>query len=488
MNKHTTISTRKNTPDINGRTRLLLALWSTFWAVALCILMLLLALPLAQLHGRSTLALSGFLSLLAGLIFAYTLRPRGWSTAPHAARTALPLSRSDAAPLYKMLDHLGHNLGIVAPIKIYLTETSNAYIHATRDWRGKIKSLQVGIGLALPGTLSEAELGAVIAHEFGHFFAGKVPLGPWVYRTRLMLTNAITEIDNSAFVIDFLFRRFACWFLCLSDSVAREQEFAADALAAQGFGVIAARASIEKIHLITPMWSAYLDYELTAAIDRGARLPIYDGFRRFCKPTTKRAVVQTAIHYAANRPPAEFDSHPSLAERVSALTPGARPAYPPLADSLHLLGGEIATENLWYAQFNQQKLQSTSWDNFGSHIVQAQIEKTYASGWMNPATLAFTNLPAMVREADELWDKIRPDEVTYLSPQGKRNYVLATLEDWVTACLIYRGFNAKVSPGQALSMERGEQVVQPADLIIAAVSGTLKSASLKQFDRMLEAR
>jgi hypothetical protein len=105
---------------------------------------------------------------------------------------------------------------------------------------------------------------------------------------------------------------------------------------------------------------------------------------------------------------------------------------------------------------------------------------------MNPEKLAFSELVGMVRESDDLWDKLRPNEVSYLSPQGKRNYVLATLEEWAMACLIHRGFNAKVSPGQAVRMERGEQVVQPADLISAAVSGTLKSASLKQFDRPLE--
>lgn len=468
------------------RTHLLLALWGGFWLLTLGLMLVLLWLPLAQLHNRSTLALSGFISLLAALILLYACRPHGWANAKSLNKNTPPLAPELAAPLYKMVEKLGRQLGIAAPVSLYLIDNSTAYIYATRDWRGKIKNLNVGIGLPLLGTLSEAELGSVIAHEYGHFFAGKLPLGPWVYRTRLWLINAVTDIDDSAFLPDILLRGFARWFLRLSHSVSREQEFAADMLAAHGFGVIATRAALEKIHLITPMWSAYLEYELHPAIQRGARLPVYDGFRRFCKPNTKRAVVQAAIHYAINRPAAEFDSHPALAERVSALTPGAKPAYPPLADCLHLLGGEINAENLWYAQYSEQKLHGTNWDNFGTQILQPAIERAYADSWMNPAKLAFSDLPGMVRGADDLWDKIRPDQVTYLSPQGKRNYVLAALEEWATACLIYRGFNAKVSPGQAVSMERGEQVVQPAELIIAAISGTLKSAFLKQFDSSAE--
>lgn len=484
--KSKTANTRQRI-NIASQTRLLLLLWSGFWLLAIILLLALLWLPYTQLHNRSILALSGFTAFLAALILAYTMRPRGWTKRKIKPKNSVLLTPEISPSLYKILESLGRNLGITAPVTFSIFDSNFVYVAATHHWNGKIKDLHVGIGLLLFGTLSEAELGSLIAHEYGQFFAGKNPLGPWVCRTRLRLLNALAELDGSLFILDIVFRSFVRLFLQLSQRVSRELEFSADALAAQTFGVIAARAAIEKIHLISPMWSVYLDHELNPAIKRGARLPIFDGFKRFCKPTVKRAMVQAAIQYAANRPIAEFDNRPSLAERVATVTPGAKPAYPPLADCLHLLGGEIAAENLWYAQFSQQKLRMGSWDNFGTQILQPQIQLAYADGWMNPEKLAFSELVGLVRESDDLWDKVRPDTVSYLSPQGKRNYVLAALEEWAMACLIHRGFNAKVSPGQAVSMERGEQVVQPADLIIAAVSGTLKSASLKQFDRPLEA-
>ena len=453
--------------------------------MVLVLMLALLRLPYTQLHNRSILAFTGFAATLAALILAYAMRPRGWAKINTMPGNSVPLTAELAPALHTMVAQLGHTLGITAPITISIIDKNCACIDASRHWNGKIKDLQVEIGLPLFGILSEAELGSVIAHEHAHFFAGRTPLGPWAYRTRRMLLNALADLDGSVFIPDMLFRSFARLFLRLSQNVAREQEFSADALATQTFGVIAARAAIEKIHLISPMWSSYLDHDLNPAIKRGARVPIFEGFKRFCKPTVKRAMVQSAIYYAANRRIAEFDSQPSLAERVTAMTPGAKPAYPPLADCLHLLGGEIAAENLWYSQFNPQKLRISSWDNFGVQILQPQIELAYTNSWMNPEKLPFSELVGMVRESDDLWDKIRPDEVSYLSPQGKRNYVLVALEEWTMACLIQRGFTPKVGPGQAISMERGEQVVQPADLIIAAVSGTLKSASLKQFDRPL---
>jgi Zn-dependent protease with chaperone function len=473
--------------NIAARCRLLLLLWSGFWLALLVLMLALLWIPFTQLHNRSILAFSGFCALIAAFILAYSMRPRGWSKTNILSKSSVLIARESSPPLYKILEQLGRNLGIVAPTRVSITDENCVVIEAIRLRNGKIKSLEVGIGLPLFGTLSEPELSSLIAHEYGHFFAGNVPLAPWVYRTRLAMINAVTDLDSSVYFLDIIFRAFARIFLNLSQIVSREHEFSADALAAQTFGVIAARAAIEKTHLIGPMWVVYLDHELNPAIKRGARLPIFDGFKRFCKPTTKRAMVQNAIHYAANRPIAEFDSHPSLPERVATMIPGAKPAYPPLSDCLHLLGGEIAAENLWYSQFNQQKLRMSSWDNFGAQILQPQIQQAYANGWMNPEKLAFTELVGLVRESDDLWDKIRPDEVSFLSPQAKRNYALATIEEWAIACLIHRGFNVTVSPGQAINMERGEQVVQAAELIIAALAGTLKSASLKQYEKPIEA-
>ena len=476
----------KNTPrrhNIAGRCRLLFLMWHGFWVGVVLLMLALLWLPVTQLHDRSILAFSGFCATLAALLLAYALRPRGWSTNNSLLKTSVPISRESFQSLYKILDHLEKNLGISTPATISITDKNCVAIEAASQWNGQLKSLQVGIGLPLFGTLSEEELSSVIAHEFAQFFSGCVPLSPFVYRTCLRLRNALTDLDNSFYILDMIFRGFARLFLHLSHKVSREQVFSADALAAQTFGVIAARAAIEKNHLNGPMWSVYIDHELHPSIKRGARLPIFDGFKRFCKPTAKRAVVQNAIYYEANRSIAEFDSQPSLAERVANMIPGAKPAYPPLADCLHLLGGEIAAENVWYAQFNQQKLRMCSWDNYGVQILQPTIQQTFADDWMNPEKLAFTELVSLVRGSDDLWDKIKPNEVTHLSPQGKRNYALATLEEWAMACLIHRGFIAKVSPGQAVRMERGEQVVKAADLIAAALAGSLKSASLKQYDK-----
>ncbi len=481
LTKNTTAANNAKRNDIGRRAASVLALWLGFWLLALGLVVALLWIPFAQLHYKSSLEFSGFAAAVAALTLVYSLRPR--RNANSKANTSVkPLSRKTAAPLYAMVERIGKELGIVKPIDIHLIGVASAFISARPHWYGGVKSLQVGLGLPLLGTLSEAELGSVIAHEFGHFAAGDLALGPWVYRTRVSIGNTTNDLDDSLFFLDILFRYYGLWFLRLSSIVSRQQEFSADALAAQRFGVAATRSALEKVHLIDPMWSSYLDFELAPAINRGSRLPIFEGFRRFCLPGVKRAAIQTAISHAENRKSAEFDTHPSLAERVAALIPGAKPTYPPLSQCLHLLGGEAATEDAWYMLFAKDNLIAADWDNFGSAILQPQIQQRFEGSWMDPAQLDFKELPKLAQQTDQLWERLKPEGISFLSPQGKRNHVLAILEEWITASLCHRGFTPKVVPGQALNLQRARQNVQPAELLKAAIAGTMKSEHLMEFD------
>ncbi len=460
----------------------LLAFWLGFWLLVAAAMLALLSLPAAQLYTRSALSSTGFIAIGVALVLAYALRPRGWHRPSSLSGQTQVLRRDDFAPLYALAESILRELGISAPLSICISARTDVTILATRNWQGHVSRIQLGLGLPLFGTLSESELGALITHESVLMAKADMTLGPWLHRTRQKLINAMTDLDYSVFLPDMVFRFFAVGFLRLSASLAKARKFSADTQAAKRFGVIGARAALEKVHLIAPMWSAYLEYELHPAIERGARLPIFAGFRTFCQPTSKRAAVQAAIRRNANCPVAEFDVTPSLAERVDALTPGGKPAYPALAQSFHLLGGELASENIWYHQFKKNALLNTSWEQYGTLILQPKIEQRFAKNWMNPAQLPLTQLPALAYQEEALWDKIKPDGVSNFSAQGRRNYILETLEEWIIACLFQRGFVASASPGQALSMQRADQIVLPADLLAAAIAGSMKSAALKQFD------
>ncbi len=472
---------RSKPGNLTQRAFLVVALWLGFWLLSLGLVAGLAWIPLVQINHRSTIEFSGIVAGIAALTLAYTLRPR--SKEKKSGEKVTPLSRETAAPLYAMVERIGKELGVRAPVNIHLIGGATAFISGNKNWLGKVKSLEVGLGLPLLGTLSEAELGSVIAHEYGHFVAGDLSLGPWIYRTRLSIAHTVTDLDDSIFFLDILFRWYGKLFLRVSAAVSREQEYAADALAARKFGPLATRNALEKVHLISPMWSSYLDYELGPALNRGARMPIFEGFRRFCKPGIRRAEIQEAINYAEAHESSEYDTHPSMEERIAAVEPGAKPGFPPLAQCLHLLGGEQQTEDAWYTLFEVDKLTASDWDNYAADIMQVMTKKRFEGSWMDPAVLPLSELKNLAADPDSLWDRLRPEGVSFLSRQGKRQYVLEIMEAWINACLTHYGYKASLVPGQALLMSRADSQVQPAALLQSALLGRLSSDELKRMEK-----
>lgn len=469
--------------QLRYRSILIVALWMGFWLMSLSLIAGLLWIPYTQIHFRS-LNFSGVLATIAALSLAYALRPR-WQKKREADKTH-PLQQEQAPALYALVEKIATSLKVKARVNIQLIAGATAYIRPERNWFGQIRSLEVGIGLPLLSTLNETELSSVIAHEFGHFVGGDLTMGPWIYRTRASIANTVYDLDDSIFLLDLLFLSYGKWFLRISASISRSQEFAADALAASQFGIPATRSALEKVYLIDPMWSAYLDHELGGALQRGVKVPVFEGFRRFCTPGTRRAEIVKSIQLNEHTAKTEFDTHPTLAERVSAICPGATPAMPPLSECLHLTGGEAATENAWYQSWTQQEMKESSWELYGKDIVQSQNSERFTASWMDPQQLPLTQLPDLAGKVDSLWEQLRPAGINFLSPLGKRRYILSVLEDWICACLTHQGFELSYSPGKELTMQRDKFTLSPRELLRQASAGGLSREYLQQFERQSE--
>ncbi|MBX9901096.1 MAG: hypothetical protein K2Y28_09980 [Burkholderiaceae bacterium] len=494
---------QKKVQELTRQAKLAMAIWIAYCVLMVTALLALLGWPAWQLLSRGALSMSGIICLCAALFLAFSLRPRSW-TKPRLPRVFSPafgvkLNQKNTPFVFTLVTRVAHELDIHVPLKITLTSDPSVTVFPYHNRFGKLESAYIAIGMPLLGCLSEAELGSCLTHQFSYLLKGAVPATARLLRLRRFALTAITELENSLFVLNFLYVAVARWFLRATANIAYVEVLEADLLAADRFGVVATRAAIEKIALIAPMWHAYYQHEIKAGLRRGAQLPIFEGFRLFCKPTTKRPAVQATIQAYANPPSVEFHNTPDVAERVNKLTPGAKPAYPPLHHCFHLLGGEHATEALWYAGLHAQaeltqsaedgadanasKIMNTvSWQDYSEKIMPMRLREQFAESWMNPKKLPLAELVALTYDLEDGWEKMRAANSDFLSPQGKRNYCIQVLEEWVTACLLQRGFSLQYSPGQAWAMQRGETTVMPSVLMNAALSGKLKSAILKLYD------
>jgi hypothetical protein len=471
---------RAPAPDsqsLASRAALMLVLWLGFWLLAAGLVVGLLTIPFAQLHFRNDIDLAGFIAACAGLTLAYSLRPRRAGPASDDV-VPTPLRREEAPRLFAFIDGVAGKLGVTAPYEIHLVTTATAYIRAERSWTGRVRTLSIGIGMPLFAWLSEAELGAVIAHEFGHFVGGDTLLTPWVYRTRNSIGAAVHALDDSVFFLDQPFRRYGQYFLRLSSAVSRAQEYAADALSAQYFGAAAAGAALEKIHLLEPMWFAYFRHDLVPALDCGARMPVFEGYRRFCAASPRRREVQDAIDHADDRTASPYDTHPSLEERLAALGGGGSGRLPRPASCAELLGGEERIEAMWYQRIGARDWPALDWDAFGDAMLRARILERFAGSGMAPDKMPLAQLPAAAQSLDEWWARLKPDGPSFLSPEGQRKYVLNVLREWIIANLCQAGFALKARPGAALVLERDGETVDPAALLASACEGRLYASDI----------
>lgn len=468
--------------DLARRALLLLTLWLGFWLLGIGLVCGLLWIPFAQAHYRSSVDFSGIVAACAALTLAYALRPRSGQK-PSDITGPPALQREQAPALFSFIERIGSELGATAPVEIHLVTGATAFIYAKRSWTGRVSQLTVGLGLPLFAWLSEEELGAVIAHEFGHFVGGDLSLSRWVYRTRASIGVTIHALDDSMFFLDAPFRTYGHWFLRWSSAVSRAQEYSADALSAERFGAATACAALTKIHLLDPFWSAYLNHDLGPAIDYDARVPILDGFRRFCAASPKRREVQEAIDKAEHRAADIYDTHPTLKERVTALGGNPSGGLPPLSNCLHLVGGEIGAETLWYRRFNTEKLQAVSWDDFGTEILQPRMDKKFSGTKMAPEQMPLEHLPAMAQELDAWWERLRPEGVSFLSAEARRRYVVQILEDWIVVSLCHRGFTPCVRPGQSLILARDGESIRPDMLLAAACEGKITVPELTKYSQ-----
>ena len=475
--------------SLTSRALLVVALWAGFYVLALGLALGLAWIPIAQARYSDTFGFGAIAAGAGAITVLWALRPRWWFKKKKEEDRFEPLSREEAPELFAFAEQVAAKVGAKPPRKLYLSGGPNASAAVESRWLGLVRERMVAIGLPLLAFLEPDELGAVLAHEFGHHVGGDVALGPWVYRTRAAIGRAAESLEDSSFFLDLPFRAYGDLFLRASTSVSRQQELAADAVSAGAFGAQATAAALRKVHELGPLWAAYFAHDAGPAISAGARVPLIEGFRRFLAEKKRRQAVQRDIDDLASGPPSPWDSHPSLEERLAAVgQAGSRPPVLASGGCLHLAGGERRAEELWYARAISAPLRAAGWEELGPGFVIPEIVKALKGTALDPARTPPSALPSLLREGAALWDRVRPAGLDLLSPEAKRRRAQQLLTDWLSAALSHRGFVAQVRPGAALALVGNGEEVDPAALVEGLGGGALDEHEYTEFCAGVESR
>ncbi|MFE5486588.1 M48 family metallopeptidase [Streptomyces sp. NPDC056527] len=290
--------------------------------------------------------------------------------------TGVLVSEADEPRLWQTVRELAEQVGTRAPNEIRLTGEVNAAVSEDSRLLGLLGGRRrLYLGLPLMAGLSEAQLRAVLAHEFGHFTHADTRLSGITARGRVQVERTVAhfeakaggkvaketarqekkaakriakgkkahEIDTTG--VGFTFRTMARIYtaygrlsLRATQADSRRQELAADVAAARIAGRDATASALREIVVVETANGFFLDSYATLGAEFGLLPPhgeVIGGVRHLL---AARAEELDDLRYdLPTRPASPYDSHPPMAERVALLEAlpddgrGAAPSRPSLS-------------------------------------------------------------------------------------------------------------------------------------------------------------
>jgi heat shock protein HtpX len=442
-------------PSLAGRAVLAAAFLVGFYVLALGIAAFLLAVVwffLTRLHHAP-----GFIVIPSALGALAIL----WSLVPRYQRFQEPgpeLLASEHPRLFERLRRIAHATGQPMPSHVYLVSAVNAFVaeHAGPFGVGRMRFM--GLGLPLLSTLSVDEFEAVVAHEFGHFHGGDTRLGPWLYKTRATIVRTIGNLRNGRTrLLQGPFVAYGNFFLRMTQSVSRSQEYAADALAARLAGGEALARGLVKIGKAAMAYDPFLQNEIGPVLASGVRPPIADGFRRFLAAETVSTSLEQAIEKRKREEQQDpYDTHPTLRDRLAALARlPAGDGEPSDAAAITLLEHperyEIELLRRMAPRVDIGRLELVEWPEMA--------ERVLVPGWEREREKTLDGLKGktIADLADDLAPKIG---VMMPPPQELANRVRARGAA-VALALRARGWDVERELGEATALSDGEHRIEP---------------------------
>lgn len=336
----------------------------------------------------------------------------------------------------------------------------------------------MGIGYPLLHLLDCVELHAVLAHEFGHLTGSDTRLGMFVSSTRLLMLRTVhAGRDNLAGAI---LSRYATRYLRWTAGVAREQEQQADAIAVEVSSPAALASALVRLEGGDRLHKAFLSRALLPMVRAGRRPAWRDGFTSFLVARGgDGAVIEAA---ALPRAAGPFDSHPPLGERLAGLGVangdpaivgrlGARPA-------LTLLGPANEEAALVEALTGvpTASLRPMDWSEYSAVSLE---------GWANTlpvglAGLRLSDLPVDEAGWRSLCEQCLHTRTVEVSTAAWQGVVVTEVGRALTLALHHHGYDADVTPIGPTVAVRGDDRVEPFELVRGLVDGTIPASTLRE--------
>jgi heat shock protein HtpX len=247
-----------------------------------------------------------------------------WAVLPRPDRFTPPgplLTPTDQPRLFSVLSGVARATGQEMPSEVYAVDDVAAWVTNRGGIMGFGSRRVMALGLPLLQALSVEQFRAALAHEFGHYHAGDVALGPWIHKTRSAIARAIHDLREDR--LRHVFEWYGRLFLRATQAISRRQEFIADQMAASVIGSQALADGLVRAQLAEVQHLHFMLGEVCNVLYAGFLPPLTAGFGTFLRSPAVRARLSQALDANLSSEETEkadvYASHPTLRERLAAM-------------------------------------------------------------------------------------------------------------------------------------------------------------------------
>jgi Zn-dependent protease with chaperone function len=453
------------------------------------------------LLGR--LLLSAF-GLVVGVTIFWSLLPGSDPFDPNGILIDLSRERRLAKEIESIADVLHEPM----PSEVYLIADADAFVLEISGSGGSGKRRIIGLGLPLLQMLTLAQFRAVLAHEFGHYYAGDTRLGPWVYDARRAMEQVYKNLGRKSDVLGFFRRSWIVagphkilmaslrvyWklFMRVTQAISRQQEFRSDELACYIAGSQALIEGLEGICRCKVGLNAYWNSFVLPVAEGGFQPDLANGFQQFMQtPQITKATTEYLSRQASVAKPSPFDSHPPLNMRIDQARllnlPTPKSSLVDEGSNLPMIS---FIENLGSLEANLIKrvvpvlatadLKPLNWETAGTEIYIPAWHKQVQNFLPFLSTKKMVDLPLLVLDPRPVAELVPNPSTGRLNQTQRVACAIDVLFSAFALCLLRNGWKLTTLPGPII-LENGKSAIDPGAVIGAIRAGTLSVVAWKSF-------
>ncbi|MCB8960180.1 MAG: M48 family metalloprotease [Ardenticatenales bacterium] len=471
----------KQSPSLAGRAIIAILLTIGFYLLAVAVVLLLLYIPYGMAVYANRVDVRILLGCFAGAVAVLSaIWPRRDVFVPPGPA----LAEASQPTLFRNIRQVAALTDQAMPAEVYLVGDVNAFVAQRGGLLGLGSKRVMGLGLPLLQALSVAELDAVLAHEFAHYAGGDTRFGRWIYRLRHAVIRAAANTRESR-ILSAPFIGYARLFLRITNGISRQQEFAADALAATLVGSMPLQTGLKKINGAAPAFQAYWQAEVMPLLQLGYRPDLADGFARFMAGEQNNTAMTQAVNARLQQQVADpYDTHPALPERLAAvahLAPGDQLNEQPAVTLLQELPRlEAAWFQFIFGAAQMSQLTPFSWDEIGARVLVPRWAGAIQPYGHLLQGLTIADLPRLRQQRNSFATIYRQRTNLGIAEKDWPALIHRFLGTVLAYILVQHGWQAHKNMGETPHLTSGDQVIQPFEFVAAVAQGQMSAQSWQE--------